>query len=599
MIDWIRRLVAPPVFEGDEDKTRIAGLLNTILLSVAVFAFQVGIVLPFVSPQSGLGLGAPPAAVLICLGGLFLLRRGYVGVASLLAVALLWAGYTALLIVGGGINSPFSIGILVALLMAALLFSGRAIWTLFGLSAVTLIGIFAAGEAGLLPQPIFPVTPLSGLVVVAANLAAAAVMLYLSARGLSQELARSRRLAAELEGQRKRLEVTVQERTRDLARRSQYLQAAGAVAREAAAVLNLDLLLSQVAALVSERFGFYHTGIFILDPAREWAVLQAVSSDGGRRMLARRHQLKVGQTGMVGMTAALGRPHIALDVGADAVFFDNPDLPDTRSEAALPLRARGEVIGVLDVQSAEPAAFSQEDVTVLQTLADQVAVAIDNARLFRQAEQGLEAERQAYGEFSRQAWAEMVRARPDLGYHYRDGKVERVGSDPQASPSPDPAVLQRDFPGLPAISLPIEYRGQALGTIVAHKPAGSGEWTPEETALLGTLAEQLSVALDSARLYQATQRRAAQERLVGDVTARMRQTLDVDAVLRTAAQEMRQALGLSQIAVRLTSPGQAGREAPIPPEYGGTLDLTSSGGKVSPEDGGKVPPEDGGKEKTR
>ncbi len=591
MIDWIRRLVAPPVFEGDEDKTRIAGLLNTILLSVAVFALQVGIVLPFVSPQPGLGVGAPAAAVLMCLGGLFLLRRGYVGFASLLPVALLWVGYTALIIVGGGINSPFSIGILAALVMAALLFSGRAIWTLVGLSAVTLIGIFAAGEAGLLPQPIFPVTPLSGLVVVAANLAAVGVMLYLSARGLSQALARSRRLAAEIEGERERLEVTVQERTHDLARHSQYLEAAGAVAREAAAVLNVDLLLSQVAALVSERFGFHHTGIFILDPAREWAVLQAASSDGGRRMLARRHQLKVGQTGIVGMTAALGKPHIALDVGTDAVFFDNPDLPDTRSEAALPLRARGEIIGVLDVQSAEPAAFSQEDVAVLQTLADQVAVAIDNARLFRQAEQSLEAERQAYGEFSRQAWADIVRARPDLGYHYRDGKVEPVGSDPQASPSPGPAGVQRDGPGLPAISLPVEYRGQALGTIVAHKPAGSGEWTPEETALLGTLAEQLSVALDSARLYQSTQRRAAQERLVGDVTARMRQTLDVDAVLRTAAQEMRQALGLSQIAVRLTSPGQAGREAPI--------DLVSSGGKVPPEYGGKVPPEYGGKEKTR
>jgi GAF domain-containing protein len=274
-------------------------------------------------------------------------------------------------------------------------------------------------------------------------------------------------------------------------------------------------------------------------------------------MVARGHRLKVGQAGIVGETAARGEPHVALDVGTDAVFFDNPDLPETRSEVALPLGARGEIIGVLDVQSTEPAAFSQEDVAVLQTLADQVAVAINNAQLFRQAEESLEAERQAYGEFSRQAWTKMVRARPDLGYRYDGRNVESIGRD-----SGGPGLESRDEPssspaGLPAFSLPVEYRGKAFGTVVAHKPAGSGEWTPEEKAVLGTLAEQLSIALDGARLYQDTQRRAAQERLVGEVTARMRQTLDVDAVLRTAAQEMRQALGLSEMTIRLHRQEQA------------------------------------------
>ncbi len=115
------------------------------------------------------------------------------------------------------------------------------------------------------------------------------------------------------------------------------------------------------------------------------------------------------------------------------------------------------------------------------------------------------------------------------------------------------------------VAVPLRVRGQVIGVLDAHKPAGGGEWTEEETTLLETLADQLGVALDSARLYQETERRAAQERLVGDVTAQMRQTLDVDAVLRTAAQEMRQALGLSQMTIRLApgaKPGATDAELP-------------------------------------
>ncbi len=566
MMNWIRQFLAPPVFEGDEDKTRVAGLLNIILLSIMAFAIPIGVVSPILLPRPELGVAATAIATLSCLGGLFLVRRGYVQLISLIPVLVQWIGYTALAVVSGGITSPFTIGLVTAVVMAGLLLGGRAALILVGLNIVTSLGVFLLGNAGLLPEPFIAADALTAWLVMTANLLETAVILYLAARSLNEALGRTRNLATELEGQRGRLEVTVEERTTDLARRTQYLEAAGAIARDAAAVLDVKQLLSRVVALIGERFGFYHSGIFLLDPTGEWAVLQTASSEGGQRMVARGHRLKVGQAGIVGETAARGKSHVALDVGVDAVFFDNPDLPETRSEVALPLGARGQIIGVLDVQSTEPAAFSQEDVAVLQTLADQVAVAINNAQLFRQAEDSLEAERRAYGEYSRQAWAGMVRARPDLGYRYREGKVEPVGRDPGQVPAQRTGTGGRDHLGeassspadLPAFSLPVTYRGQAFGTIVAHKPAGSGEWTPEETALLETLGEQLSIALDSARLYQDTQRRAAQERLVGDVTAQMRQTLDVDAVLRTAAQEMRQALGLSQMTIRLVPGAKPG-----------------------------------------
>ena len=215
------------------------------------------------------------------------------------------------------------------------------------------------------------------------------VLIWLFARGLERALREARAYAAELEEHKEHLQKTVEERTRDLARRSTQLEAATQVAREAAAIRDVEELLDETVRLISDRFGFYHASVFLLDDAREYAVLRAASSEGGQRMLARGHKLRVGEVEVVGYVVETGEPRIALDVGEEALYFDSPDLPETRSEMALPLRARGEIIGALDVQSREPKAFSDEDVTVLQTLADQIAVAIANAQLFDQAHQEL------------------------------------------------------------------------------------------------------------------------------------------------------------------------------------------------------------------
>ncbi len=392
-------------------------------------------------------------------------------------------------------------------------------------------------------------------------------------------LTRSRELAEELEAQRAGLEVAVVARTADLARRSTQLDTAAQVARDATAIHDVQQLLEETAHLVSERFGFYHTGLFLLEEAGgadragapgqatngQYAVLRAASSEGGRRMLARGHRLKVGEQGIVGYVTALGEPHVALDVGADAVFFDNPDLPDTRSEMALPLRVRGEIIGALDVQSDKGAAFSDEDVTVLQTLADQVAVAISNARLFQQVQESLEAERRAYGELSLRAWQELIHTKPGLRQWY----------DPQGVLSADGELreqmkraLQEGRPiagrdgSAASLAVPLKVRDQVIGVLDAYKPAGTVSWTEEEQALLQTLADQLADALESARQYEDTQRRAAQDRVVSEITSRVRETLDVDTVLQTAVREMGRALGIPNIEVRLGQ-GTSGLSGPV------------------------------------
>jgi GAF domain-containing protein len=176
-------------------------------------------------------------------------------------------------------------------------------------------------------------------------------------------------------------------------RRAVQLRAAAEVARDATAILDVNQLLDETVHLISEQFGFYHAGVFLLDERGEYAVLQAASSEGGGRMLERGHKLQVGKVGIVGYVSDTGEPRIALDVDEDAAHFASSDLPDTRSEMALPLKVRGRVIGVLDVQSTQEAAFSEDDVAVLQTLADQLATAIENARLFEQAQRRVRRER--------------------------------------------------------------------------------------------------------------------------------------------------------------------------------------------------------------
>ncbi len=369
-------------------------------------------------------------------------------------------------------------------------------------------------------------------------------------------LTQSRDLARELEAQRAGLEEAVVERTADLARRSAQLETAARVARDAALIQDVPQLLDETVHLVSERFGFYHTGIFLLDERREYAVLRAASSEGGRRMLARGHRLKVGEVGIVGYVTGRAEARVALNVGRDAVYFDNPDLPDTRSEMALPLRIRGEVIGALDVQSVEAEAFSDEDVTVLQTLADQLAAAISNARLFEQVQASLEAERRAYGEMSAKAWQELSRARPDLVYRYDPHDVltgeGRWREEMEQAVRERRPIVASDGSGA-VLALPLKVREQVVGVLDARKPEGSGEWTAEDLAVMETLAEQLGVALESARLYQETQQRAARDRLVSQVTNRMRESLDVRRVLETAADEIYQTLGLEKVVIRLAA----------------------------------------------
>jgi GAF domain-containing protein/HAMP domain-containing protein len=366
------------------------------------------------------------------------------------------------------------------------------------------------------------------------------------------------------------LEQRVAERTAEVQQRSAQIQLASEVARDIATTTDLEKLLNQSVSLIRDRFNFYHAGIFLLDDSGEYAVLRAATGEAGQKMLAQNHKLRVGAVGIVGAATGKGEPHIALDVKADPTHYKNPLLPETQAETALPLRIGQRVTGALDVQSREPNAFSQEDVTILQTMADQLAVAIENARLIQQLNQSVTELERAYGHYTHSAWGEIARREPGgYGFRYHNLNVQPVRStNPEAykalqenrtvqEPVQEPEV---EGVSLSALAVPIKLRDQVIGVLNVRV---QGDEVQAQTRLLvEEAASRLALVLENARLLEEAQHQAEQEALLGQVASHVRSSLDIDAVLQTAAREVAFALGLSEVVVQLAPPTQpSGRKA--------------------------------------
>jgi GAF domain-containing protein/HAMP domain-containing protein len=339
------------------------------------------------------------------------------------------------------------------------------------------------------------------------------------------------------------LEMQVADRTEKLEKRAAQLQTVANVARRIATVQDFDALLPDITKLVSEHFGFYHAGIFLIDEKGEYAVLRAANSEGGQRMLNRNHQLKLDSNSIVGFVTSRGESRIALDVGTDAVFFNNPDLPETRSEMALPLLTGRRVIGALDVQSTQPHAFTPEDISILTTLADQIAIAIENARLFSETRQALANSESTFALYVKQEWARFTNQVRNTAYTF-DGKRT----------VPFEGIKKREN-GSAGISIPIKFRGQTLGTLDVASQNGKRQWTRDDISLLEAAADRVALALENARLLENAQRRASRERVIGEISSKIGAASDMDSILQTAVEELgRRIGGATEVTLELASP---------------------------------------------
>lgn len=305
---------------------------------------------------------------------------------------------------------------------------------------------------------------------------------------------------------------------------------------------NLKEFLDRAVQSISQHYGVYHVGVFLLDETGEHVALRAASSATGQNLVATGFVLHVSQAGSLTETLHSGHPRVISETRKDTTPLAGPQLVESHSEMLLPLRMQDKLLGALDIQNREVSSFDEEDLATMQMIATLLAVVIYNLRATSLPNAPKVAP--AYqSSISPENWKQFIQTRTNWGYRYDPGGITPLGHTR--------AAATQGSSDLPELSIPITMRDKVIGVVKAHKPAGQGQWNQTETALMSTLADQLSVALESARLFEETQRRAAQERLVSEVTSHMRQSLDVDTVLRTAVSQIRQALNLESAEVRL------------------------------------------------
>ncbi len=347
------------------------------------------------------------------------------------------------------------------------------------------------------------------------------------------------------------LEARVAERTEALQHRTAYLEAAAEVSRSVGAVLEQDALIQEATQLVLQSFSLYHVGFALLDDEGREAIYVGGAGQAAQALREQAFRLELGGDSLLARCLRSERPVAVQDVRAEPDYVGHPLLPDTRSEAVLPFKARGRVLGGMSAQSSQVDAFDADTLNALSIIADQVAVGFDNLRLLRESRQALEAERRAYGEISRAAWLDMLRAGLTPGYRYVDDRVEPIGDvwqpEMEAALQQGRAIISEqaaeDAPAA-TFAIPIQVRGQTIGVLDVRRPVEAGRWSDAEVTLLETLAAQLEVALEGARLYQDTQRRAAREQVAGEITGRIRETLDMEQVLQIAVCEIGSSLGV-------------------------------------------------------
>ena len=542
----------------NEDEKSFAMPALRALLVISVLA-SIGAII--VTVISGYGVLLPPLVILfaVIVACYFLLRMGILLPTQLLLPTSLLLALNYIITVGNGLHDIDVIAYSLVVVLASLTLGQRGS---FAFAFLIIISIFAIGYGemtGILVSPTSKLTePISPFTISITVLAIAFIQRTLmSLLNKNVSLARTneqkqREAVKELQELQSELENRVMQRTQELevasrgnARRADQFKAITEVSRAMSSSTNLQKLLPEITNVISKQFDFYHVGIFLNDTSNRYAILSAANSEGGKVMLERGHKLKIGEQGIVGFVTGAGAPRVALDVGKDATYFNNPDLPETHSEMALPLKIAGSIVGALDVQSMNPNAFSNEDVEVLSALTDQVSLVIQNARLFEQAQKSLSESEALSRQYLRENWSRAPKELKLSGYRYTSSgtvpleevkSTERVDKR-KAKPSDHHEV-----------SVPIVLRGETIGTLAVQVPSQE-RIKADQMDLIKAVAERVALSAENARLFEDTTRRAERERLVSDITTKIRGTNNPEEMIKIAAQEIKNALGVSRVDV--------------------------------------------------
>ncbi len=532
----------------DKQRGRITAIITLVIMGVSVLTLLVRIVIRntlLVDLPAGLQLNNQLLMLIsFVFVTYFINRAGFVKPAGIL----LSAGLVMLALAGSatGLLLPGNAALLIVVGTAIGGLLGPAL-TAFPLALLGLMGFVIIGIQG---SPDF-LSLQSGesetAILLMVNLIIVSIMTWLYSRTTSQALEENAEYSTALVAQRQEMEARINRQTRNL-------QATVTVARAVAGTRDLDKLLTDVVRLVRDTFGFYHVQVFLLDNDDEYAVLRQSTGEVGQKLLERGHRLPVGSLSVIGQVTATGQSVIARDTDMDAVHRRNELLPNTRSEMAIPLKAGDEVIGALDLQSTEPDAFAPEVLPTLNALSDQIAIAIENARLFEQAEESLRELRELSEEISQRSWTEF------LEETHEEERRHVVGTEPRSLQVHRSRVMDRVLgsgqvivasgaDGNPSfLAVPVVVRNEVVGVLGVEPDEGSiRDWTQEDLLLLQGISERTALAVENARLYLQAQRAAERERMINTIASRLQRAPSLALLLENAAQELADALGTANV----------------------------------------------------
>jgi GAF domain-containing protein/HAMP domain-containing protein len=370
-------------------------------------------------------------------------------------------------------------------------------------------------------------------------------------------------LAAAFNQMTRRMRELVSSLEDRVAARTQRLETVARIGEQLSAILSLDQLASELVNQIKNEFNYYHAHIYLLDTQGEALVVVAGTGEAGLQMKTQGHRIPlIAPTSLVARAARTGNIVRVDNARLAADWLPNPLLPDTYAEIAVPIILEGKVVGVLDVQEDKIAGLDEADASLLRSLANQVAVAIRNARLFEQIETALAEAQAAQERYTQQAWEKTRVTRHNRQYLYvRPGgvppdeiKQQRLDETyRQSLGQTKPVVLSLDDNGNETnpLAAPIRLNNRVIGALQLHASKDRQAWSANDLALVAGVIDLLAQTAENLRLFDETREQADFERLVSDITQKIRQAPTLELLTKTAAEQLGQVLGVSHSQVKL------------------------------------------------
>ncbi|MCQ3937203.1 MAG: hypothetical protein DPW18_09170 [Chloroflexi bacterium] len=487
------------------------------------------------------------AGIYLLLAAVTVLRLPYLIRAYALILTVFIVGMNA--VIGWGPWADGTVFLLAAIVLSSILLDRHLDMVFLGISIFSVIAIAVLQQTGFVQTAagVPAINSLNWAGYIIDYSAAGAVLVAAVSQLKNTFLQIIQKMQADAEAvvrEQKRLEEAARESREDLETRMEQVRVSSNAVRAIAGIQNIAELLDTITRLISEKFGYYHVGLFILDEQRRNVYMQVSSSAAGTSLIGRAFRLGLDKKDPVTL-AVNTRQFVVMSDDNPQSFTRDPNFPLTRSRMVLPLFIHNEVIGLLDVHSEQPQAFHLHDAEVMQTLADLTALAFENVRLVSETKSLISQLEINAAIQTRRTWLKLT-SKQKPAYQYTPAGVRPVFS-------PDKRVEAGD------LLVPLVLQGQKIGTIKLKRKSASSGWSKREQVLVERIADQVALALENSRLVEEAQRNALQDQMIANISTQIRETLDIESVIRTASSELRRVFDLKEAEI-VIGPPQA--EAP-------------------------------------